>query len=499
MVAFTLNSASSGGRQANITLPATVSAGDLLVAMHYDIGNESIPATPSGWTLVNSLTSGSNAGTLGIIAKIADGTENGASLSWLPGTDNNYAAFSLTPDTTISSLGSVTGTDAESNSSSISLNATPSAGTLPLMLIYAGGSNGNINVTPDGDFTERYLDQDGVELNATFYEVGDPTTTLTTNTGDTGRQTLVLGNLNLNFAVSVVVNVTGVSGLSAVGTLSISGKSSTEVTGVGAAGQVSTLSISGKSSTGITGVAGTGLVNTVSVSADSSANTVGIVGTTGVTAPSITGDSTTSLNSVLGNTVVNSVNVSSDANTIVTGISADAEVGTIFVDTGSPDVEVVLTGTQSTGTIGNLSIASQANVNVTLGAVTSSIGILTTSSESNVSLNGVTATTNVGQVGFRFATVASVDGVFGNIDINNLIASGVVFDFEAIKENYSRNRTVYLRELFSTKTSYVKESQSRTVYVEAQSGSRTVYVEEEQSRTVYIEALNNDRKAYVAA
>ena len=141
-ISFTLNSASSGGRQADITLPATVSAGDLLVAMHYDITDETIPATPSGWTLINSFTSGDRPGTLGIIAKIADGTEDGASLSWFSGTDNNYAAFSLTPDTTLSSLGSVTGTDAGSDASALSLDATPSAGTLPLMLVYAGGLMG---------------------------------------------------------------------------------------------------------------------------------------------------------------------------------------------------------------------------------------------------------------------------------------------------------------------------------------------------------------------
>ena len=521
MVAFTLNSASSGGRQADITLPATVSAGDLLVAMHYDITNETIPTTPSGWTLINSFTGAGTGGTLGIIAKIADGTEGGASLSWFTGSDNNYAAFSLTPDATITSLGSVTGTDAASDNTAISLDATPSAGTLPLMLVYAGGSNGGIDVTPNGDFTERFTGTDGVELNATFYEVGDSTTTLTTNTGDTGRQTLVLGNLNLNFAVSVVVNVTGVSGVSAVGTPSISGKASTVTTGVSAAGQVNTVGISGKAFTSIAGASGTGQVNTVSVSANSSTNVVGIVGNTEVTAPSITGSSNTSLTGVAGITTVNSVNVSSDSTTTVTGVSANAELGIVEIDTGSPVTEVLVTGTQATGAIGSLSVSTQATINITLDAITSFIGTLATSSESNVSLNGVTAntivntvvvkigaqvnldsvaaTTSVGEVGFKVSRAVTIDGVSGNIDTSNLIASGVVFDFEAIKENYSRNRTVYLRELLSTKTSYVKESQSRTVYVEAQSGSRTVYVEEEQSRTVYIEALSNSRKAYVAA
>jgi hypothetical protein len=236
-ISFTLNSSSSGGLTNSITLPATVSAGDLLIAAQYDITNETIPSTPSGWTLINSITSGAAAGTLGIFVKIADGTEGGTTVTWLTGSDNMYTALSLTPDTTLLSLGSVTGTDAASSPSAISLDGTPSAGTLPLMLIYAGGSNGSINVNPNGDFNVRVTSPDGLELNATFYDTTDPTTTLTTSSGDTGRQSMALGNINLNFAVSVVVNVTGVSATGGVGSVTVTGDAAAAATGSEATGR----------------------------------------------------------------------------------------------------------------------------------------------------------------------------------------------------------------------------------------------------------------------
>lgn len=284
-IAFTLNSSSSGGRQADITLPATVSAGDLLVAMHYDIGNEAIPATPSGWTLINSITSGAAAGTLGIIVKIADGTEGGASLSWLPGTDNNYAAFSLTPDATITSLGSVTGAASQSSTGSTSQTAQPSLATYPAFVIYAGGSNGSINVAPNGDFSERFSGTDGVELNATFYDVGDSTADFSVTTGDTGRQAQALGNLNLNFSVSVSANITGAAGTGAAGTFTFSISGSAAITGVSGASNAgdmsvgigSSVSVSGASATGSAGVLGVRTGKSVEISGAAGASAAGSV------------------------------------------------------------------------------------------------------------------------------------------------------------------------------------------------------------------------------
>lgn len=325
-IAFTLNSSSSGGQQAGITLPATVSAGDLLVAMHYDIGNEAIPATPSGWTLINSFTSGTTAGTLGIIAKIADGTEGGTSVAWLPGTDNNYAAFSLTPDATITSLGSVTGTDGVSGNtaSGLSLTATPSAGTLPLMLVYAGGSNGAINVTPNGDFSERFTGTDGVELNATFYDTTDPTTDLTTNAGDTGRQTLVLGNLNLNFSVSVSANVTGVAGTGAAGTFTFSIDGSAALTGVSGASNAGIMSVGIGSSVSVSGAASTGSAGVLDVRTGKSVEIGGVAGASAVGSVSITSSSLAPIVSAAATSEIGQPSIGISGSVSISGVSAAA-------------------------------------------------------------------------------------------------------------------------------------------------------------------------------
>ena len=325
-ISFTLNSASSGGRQADITLPATVSAGDLLVAMHYDITNEAIPATPSGWTLINSLTSGASFGTLGIIAKIADGTEDGTNLSWFSGSDNNYAAFSLTPDATITSLGSVTGRDSVSGNAAggLSLTATPSAGTLPLMLIYAGGSNGAINVTPNGDFSERFSGTDGVELNATFYDTADPTTNLTTNTGDTGRQTLVLGNLNLNFSVSVSANITGVAGTGAVGTFTFSIKGSAAITGVSGASSAGIMSVGIGSSSSISGVSATGSAGVLDVRTGKSAQITGVAGTSAIGSVLVTSSSLVSIPGVQATSAIGQLSTRISGSVSISGVSATA-------------------------------------------------------------------------------------------------------------------------------------------------------------------------------
>tara|TARA_B110000503_G_scaffold15082_1_gene20967 strand:+ start:4743 stop:5975 length:1233 start_codon:yes stop_codon:yes gene_type:complete len=410
MVTFSETSASSGGRQADITLPATISAGDLLVAMHYDINDEAIPATPSGWTLINSITSGSTSGTLGIIAKIAVGNEDGTNLSWFSGTDNNYAAFSLTPSVPISSLESVTGTAQESNSGSTSQTAQPSLATYPAFVIYAGGSNGAVNVAPDGDFSERFTGTDGIELNATFYDVGDGTTDFGVTTGDTGRQSLVLGNLNLNFSVSISASVTGVAGTSAIGAVTVSVNVVASLTGVSATGQL----------------------NTVTISNDSSISLTGVSGTTAITAPAISADANTTLAGVAGTSALNPVTVSAKANATLVGIVGTSALNTVTI---SAKANVSLTGSSATATLGNA----------------------------------------IGTGNTIFFTAPSL---LATTQINNVSITAVIFNFETNRDNYSRNRTVYLK---------------------AHNVARTVYVEEEQHRTVYVESQNNNRKAYVAA
>jgi hypothetical protein len=438
-ISFTLNSSSSGGLTNSITLPATVSAGDLLIAAQYDITSETIPSTPTGWTLINSITSGAAPGKLGIIAKIADGTEGGTTVTWFTGSDNMYAALSLTPDTPLTSLGSVTGTDAISGLPALSLTATPSAGTLPLMLVYAGGSNnavGNLNVSPDGDFNERVTSPDGLELNATFYDVGDSTTNVTLTTGDTGRQTLAVGNLNLNFAVSVVVDVTGVTGTGQVGSATVTGGSSATATGSEGTGQVGSVTVTGTASVTATGSAATGEVGTPSISGNSTTDTTGSAGTgqvgsvvaaagaavsvTGVEATGAVGSVTvtgSAVVSVTGSTAtgeVSSVAVTQDVSVDLTGseavgqvgevflfvegVSATGQVGSVAVAVGT-GVSVSITGLSASGLVGSVAVAANANAPVTGAAGTGAVGSVTVQTGNTaVVLTGVSASGLIGSV-----------------------------------------------------------------------------------------------------
>lgn len=346
-ISFTLNSSSSGGRASAITLPVTISAGDLLVAMEYNILGVTIPATPSGWALVNSFSTAANPqGTIGVIARIADGTEGGTSLTWFNSERGNHAAFSLTPDTTISSLGAVTGTDAASSFDAISLDATPSAGTLPLMLIYAGGSNGSIDVSPNGDFSERFEGEDGVELNATFYDTTDPTTTLTTSSGDTGRQTMALGNINLNFstAVNVVVNVTGAAGAGAVGSVTTTGGASAAATGSEGTGAVGSAAAAAGADVPATGLEATNSVGSVAVVA---AARVFIVASDAIgwsRASWGAGEWSQPILSDIGlSAVVGDVSVAISIQAPVTGLEVTAGVGSVTVTTGT-GIDVDVTG-----------------------------------------------------------------------------------------------------------------------------------------------------------
>jgi hypothetical protein len=408
-ISFTLNSSSSGGLTNSITLPATVSAGDLLIAAQYDITNETIPSTPSGWTLINSITSGAAAGTLGIIVKIADGTEGGTTVTWLTGSDNMYTALSLTPDTTLLSLGSVTGTDAASSPSAISLDGTPSAGTLPLMLIYVGGSNGAINVSPDGDFNVRVTSPDGLELNATFYDTTDPTTTLTTSSGDTGRQTMALGNINLNFAVSVVVNVTGVSATGAVGSVTATGGASTAATGSEGTGQVGSPIVSGDASTAATGSGGTGQVGSVVAAAGADVAVTGLEASGAVGSVTVVASAAVSVTGVEGTGEVGTVAVAGDAVVSLTGVAATGEVGEL----NFPAVEVYLEGVSASGLVGSVTVNAVENVTVPLTGVSATglVGTAVAAISESVSVTGVSATGQVGSVVAAAGAAALVTGL----------------------------------------------------------------------------------------
>ena len=90
--------------------------------------------------------------------------------------------------------------------------------------------------------------------------------------------------------------------------------------------------------------------------------------------------------------------------------------------------------------------------------------------DANITLDGVGGTTALNTVIIDCQAVVLPVGLQGTFTVGDETVITVQFDYEAIKEDYSRLRTQYLREFTSnTRTVYVQEqtSQNRTAYVQA--------------------------------
>jgi len=441
LTGFTLNSSSSGGRQADITLPATVSSGDLLVAMHYDINDEAIPSTPAGWTLIHSFTGGSAAGTLGIIAKIADGTEGGTNVSWLGGTDNNYAALALTPDETITSLGSISNQDGVSGSAASGLSlsmAVSTNGTPPMVAISAGGSNGNVNVSPEAEFVAEFFGTDGVELGVDFYAVGDSRVDYNVTTGDTGRQTLVIGLLNLNVPVNVSADVTGVSATGEVGgNFSVTGTSTTPSNGLSSTGQVGFVTVDIPLFVDVTGVQSAGQVGSVTVEATESVEATPFVPTNawneGAWGDLSWGGGKTSPDAGDGQVGSVTVEVTLNVNVDVTGVEATGQVGNVFLfqngleatgEVGTALVQagatVSVTGLEATGATNDVVVTGTADVSPTGLEATGEVGTVTATADVTTDVTGLEATGGVGTVDVIQDQTVNLTGVEGTGEVGDI-------------------------------------------------------------------------------
>lgn len=73
-----------------IDMPASVSAGDLLIARLHQITAATIPATPSGWTFYANWAGTQNR--LGVFYKIADGSEGGTQVGFTTTGNTKMAA-----------------------------------------------------------------------------------------------------------------------------------------------------------------------------------------------------------------------------------------------------------------------------------------------------------------------------------------------------------------------------------------------------------------------
>ena len=248
---------------------------------------------------------------------------------------------------------------------------------------------------------------------------------------------------------NIAVVLTGVAGAGAVGT-GIDVRSIVTVTqeGVQANGAIGTPTPQAKA------------VHTpTSISATGTANTVTATGGTGVvfTPSSVSATGATNTVTVIAKAITAIIGVEGDIITddpLVTGDEIVVDAEATFAVTG-------VAGTSATNSVTVLSQAVVLPVGVEGDIITDSILVegdeVVIDADANVTLDGVGGTTANNTVTLDCKAVVIPTGVQGTFTVGDETIDAVQFDYEAIKTNYSRDRTAYIGE-YSTlgNTVYVR-------------------------------------------
>lgn len=206
---------------------------------------------------------------------------------------------------------------------------------------------------------------------------------------------------------------------------------------------------------------------------------------------------------------VASVSISSTSNVTITGVQSTGEIGTAkpnitkivnesisatgFINDNFTFIKLIsLSGLQVTASAGS----STVNVKEILEAVEATTVVNSVSISNTVTLTGVPAVLSAGAV--KLFNSITLTGVPATATVADVIATGVIFDFNAVKDLYDRRRTVYVEAKNIARTVLI-QTQNRTVYAEEKSITRTVLVSAE-NRKVYVErrTTSADRTAEAA-
>ena len=153
---------------------------------------------------------------------------------------------------------------------------------------------------------------------------------------------------------------------------------------------------------------------------------------------------------------------------VPTGVSATGAAGAITVDGGVGTTPTITMSTAFTASLGGITVS--AGFGPTIQPVGFGLQIITDSllvdgdevvidADANISLagKGVSATTANNTVTLDCKAVVIPTGVQGTFTVGDETVITVQFDYESIKDNYSRDRTAYIGE-YSTlgNTAYVR-------------------------------------------
>lgn len=292
----------------------------------------------------------------------------------------------------------------------------------------------------------------------------------------------------LSAAQGSAVGLTGVSGTSAINNVSAgitAGANLPSVTSTSAAGTIT--GING-SAVNLPAAASTGSLGTLTIASDSSVSVTGVSGTSAVG---------TVEGSLRTNLFIPSVSATSAINSLAISASSNITLGSIVnYLLGQPPVftldgDKTLVGVQGTTGVG---LTSRGNANVTLATpsiFTTSVGTVSASGQARVVDLTVSAILSAGgdpsnHVGVANVTIPSATSTITASDFADLLsvnnvnlfsvvaftavnvsATGFQFDYDAVKDNFSLERTIFIKKQESEVPPivYILEQEPTTVFI----------------------------------
>ena len=246
------------------------------------------------------------------------------------------------------------------------------------------------------------------------------------------------------------------------------------LTGVAGTGAIDTgIDVSSRTNVNITGLQGDGAIGAPTPQAEAVLTSASVTSTGAVNTVTATGGTGVvfTLSSVSATGATNTVTIVAKAVVVPTGVEGDIITDDPLVsgDEIIVDAEAVfsVTGVGGTGAVNSVTVLADSVIvptGVEGDIITDSIVVdgdeIVIDADANVSLSGkgVSGTTALnGSVTLVCKAVVIPTGVQGTFTVGDETINTVQFDYESIKDNYNRARTVYIGSSSSnTNTSYVR-------------------------------------------
>ena len=269
--------------------------------------------------------------------------------------------------------------------------------------------------------------------------------------------------------ISADIIVPGVSASGAINNVTI--HVSTVLTGVSCVGTISSIAIDGFEiglSERLNSVSATGTVNTITVNISEKISSV------------------TSTGIATGGTY------SGKASTILTGVSATGYTEPVSAGGFEIDISENLLSVVAVGQVSGITVNIVERVDsVTATGIVNSVGVSSTVTSGSVYATGyvnnvvehiverlvsVGSIASIGVVSYRLsATVIPITPAM-ILHYGVPIATGILFDYESIKDSYDRSRTIYLNAEQTNQVVVIMPGQSTTIYLNAQDRNTTVKI-----------------------